>query len=148
MTADPERRIQDSENKGCRRMLHIRIENKTNQYGNRSIYSPDVRNCYCQPPSVASYHGSAMSIVTIRCQNYTTGNSRMVVAAEEDRVNHGRTRPIYEGMDNAVIVVIAAHRRRQGVTEGNYKGPVFCTWLKLTTRLTRLSANHRLEFHG
>ena len=34
----------------------------------RSISSPDVRSFYCQPSHVASYHGSAMSVVTIRCR--------------------------------------------------------------------------------
>ena len=30
----------------------------------------------------------------------------------------------------------------------SFRSGLFCTWLKLTTRLTTRSANHRLEFHG
>ena len=41
---------------------------RTTTYGNRSISSSDIRNFFCQPSSVASYHGSAMSAVMIRCQ--------------------------------------------------------------------------------
>ena len=44
-------------------------------YGNRSISSPDVRNVYCQPPSVACYHDAAMSAIMIHCQNHTTRNN-------------------------------------------------------------------------
>ena len=39
------------------------------------------------------YRGSAVSAVTIRCQNYTTWKQQIVVVAEEDRVNcSGTTR--------------------------------------------------------
>ena len=41
---------------------------QTNIYANRSISSPDVRSFYCQPSSVASFHGSAMLVVMIRCR--------------------------------------------------------------------------------
>ena len=40
----------------------------------KSISSPDIMNLQCQLSSVASYHGSVMSAVTIRCQNHTTWN--------------------------------------------------------------------------
>ena len=59
------RRIQAFVNKCYRRMLGIpNIDHKTNEY----VWQQDVRNFYCQPSSVASYHDSAMSVVTIRCQ--------------------------------------------------------------------------------
>ena len=61
---------------------------QTNTYDNRSLSSLDTRNFYCQPPSIASYHGSAVSAITLRCQK--SGNSRWFVA-EEDSVNHGGT---------------------------------------------------------
>ena len=43
---------------------------------------------YCQPSSLASYHDSAMSTVTIRCQT--------VIVAEADRVNHEETTSMNE----------------------------------------------------
>ena len=54
-----------------------RIESmkQTNMYGYRSISSSDFLSFYCQASSVASYHGSVMSIVMIRCRNHTTKNS-------------------------------------------------------------------------
>ena len=36
-------------------------------YGNMSVSWPNIRSFYCHPVSVESYHGSAMSVVTIRC---------------------------------------------------------------------------------
>ena len=56
---------------------HTEIIKRTSTCGNRSISSPDIRNFYCQPPSVVSYHRSAMSAVTIRCQNHATENSSL-----------------------------------------------------------------------
>ena len=65
LTADLERWIQAFENKYYRMMIGISTENikQTNMYGNRSVFSPDVRSFYCQPSCVESYHGSAMSVV-------------------------------------------------------------------------------------
>ena len=37
-------------------------------YCNRSMSTRDVGSVYCQPPSVAICHDSAMSVVIIRCQ--------------------------------------------------------------------------------
>ena len=57
---------------------HTKNTKRTNMYGNGSMSLQDVRNFYCQPSSVASshsYHSLAMSTVTTRCQNHTTGNS-------------------------------------------------------------------------
>ena len=51
-----------------------------------------VVNFYYQPASVTSYHGWTMSAVTIRCQkSYYMEQWTVVVVAEEDRLNHGRT---------------------------------------------------------
>ena len=66
--------------------------------------SPDVRSFYCQPSSIASYHGSAMSAVMIRCRSSYYKEQSTVVVAEEDLVEH-------QGMDRPVDVVIAGHRR-------------------------------------
>ena len=41
--------------------------------------------------SITSYHGSAMSVVTIRCQRSCYKEQWVVVATEEDLVNHGTT---------------------------------------------------------
>ena len=57
-------------------------------YGNRSISSPDVWMAYCQPSRVASYHGSAMSTVTIACRKSYSKEQYMVVVT--DRINRGR----------------------------------------------------------
>ena len=37
---------------------HTENKKQTNMHDNRSISSPDVRSFYCQPSSVARYHGS------------------------------------------------------------------------------------------
>ena len=64
---------------------HAESMKETNMYGNRSISSPDVSNFNSQPSSVTSYHGSAMSAITIRCQkSYLQGTV-------DD--NHRRGRP-------------------------------------------------------
>ena len=69
--------------------------------GNRSIPSPDIRNFYGQKSGVASYHGSY--IYMMRCRSSYSNQQWMIVVAEEDCVNNGRT--------TSVDVVIAAHRR-------------------------------------
>ena len=60
---------------GCL-VYHTESIKPTDTHVNRPISSPDIRNFYYQLSSVASYHGSAMSAVMIRCLNHTTGNSR------------------------------------------------------------------------
>ena len=61
------------------------------------LSSSDGRSFYCQPSSVASYHGSVMSIVMILCRrsyckvSHIVEEQWMVVVADEDIVNHGRT---------------------------------------------------------
>ena len=45
--------------------------------GNRSVSSPNVRSFYCQPSTVANYHGSATSVVmNIRLQGTVDGSRR------------------------------------------------------------------------
>ena len=53
--------------------------------------SPNVTNFHCPPSSVANFHGSAMSVVMIRCRRSYYKEQWMVVVADEDLVNHGRT---------------------------------------------------------
>ena len=55
-------------------------------YDNWSVYSPDFRNFYCQPSSLASYHGSVMSAAKTRCQKSYCREQYVVGVAEEDRV--------------------------------------------------------------
>ena len=85
--------IQAFENKCYRRMLGISYREsvkQTNMYGNRSISTADVTIFNCQPSSVASYHGTAM-YVKMRCRRSYYNEQWLVVVAEEDLVNHGRT---------------------------------------------------------
>ena len=70
---------------------HTDIIKRTNMCGNRSISSPDVRSFCCQPSSFTSYHSSAMSVVMIHYRRSYYKEQWMVVVAEEDLVNHGRT---------------------------------------------------------
>ena len=72
---------------------HYHRENtkQTIIYGNRSIFLPDERRFYCQLSSVASYHGSSTSAITIRCQKPYYKEQWIVVLTEEDPVNRGRT---------------------------------------------------------
>ena len=70
-------------------------------------------NFMYQLSSVPSHHGSAMSAATIRCQKSFCMEQQMAIVTGEDHVNHGRQR---QGMDGPVIVVVAAQRRRLGVT--------------------------------
>ena len=93
------RLLQTNATGGCL-AYHTESLKQTNMYGNRSISSPDIRRCYRQLTSVASYHDSAMSVVMIRCQRSYYDEQCMVyhalfivtiVVAQEDRVNNGRT---------------------------------------------------------
>ena len=99
---------------GC---LAYHTENikRTNMYGNRSLSSLDVRSFYCQPPSVASYHGSAVCIDTlpiIILQGTVDGSRR-----------RGRPRKSLKdnisGMDRPVYVVIVAHCEQQRLLESH-----------------------------
>ena len=58
---------------------------------NRSISSPDIRSFCSQPPGVACYHGSAMSVVVLRCRGSYYKEQWMTVDADVDLVNRGRT---------------------------------------------------------
>ena len=60
-------------------------------WGSRSISSSDVWSFYYKPSSVASYHGSAISVVMIRYRRSHYKEQWMVVVAEEVLVNHART---------------------------------------------------------
>ena len=63
--------------------------------------------------TVASFHGPAMSAVTIRWQKLHYRGQQMAVVAEEDGVDHGGQ---HQGMDRPVDVVIVAHRGRVAIT--------------------------------
>ena len=58
--------LQGSDRFLCRPLFNKPTSWRTNMCDNRPISSPDVRSFYCQPSGVASYHGSAMSVVMIR----------------------------------------------------------------------------------
>ena len=98
-------------------------------YGSRSVSWLNVRNVYCQLSHIASYHGSAMFAVTIRCQKSCYIEEWMVVVAEEDRVNHGGTISRNEQASHCrrcavhcrrqksmVCRLLEYHQRRLGVT--------------------------------
>ena len=72
LTTNLERRIQAFESKCYRTMLGVsyREHKETNKYDSKSVFSPDVRSFYCQPSSVTSYHGSAMSFTHFLCHDY------------------------------------------------------------------------------
>ena len=70
---------------------HKENVNQTNMYGNRLRSSPDVSSFYCQQASIASYHGSAMYVIVTCCRRSYCKEQWMVVIAEEDLANHGRT---------------------------------------------------------
>ena len=87
LMVDLERQIQAFENKCYRGMLGISFrEHKT-----KSLSSAHFRSLYCQPSSVASYHGSPMCVLMIRCQRLYYEKQWMAVNAEKERINHGRT---------------------------------------------------------
>ena len=60
-------------------------------YGDRSVSSLGVRSFCCQLSGVVNYHGLAMSVVRYAAEYHTTKEQWVVVVAEEDLVNHGRT---------------------------------------------------------
>ena len=75
--------------------------------------------------SVTSYHGSATSVVTIRCRKSCNKKQGMVVIAQEARVNHGRPG---ESMTSLLRIVDDRNRwatvtmqASVGVTQLNYK---------------------------
>ena len=93
LTAGLEKRIQAFETIAIGVCLVYETENinRTNTYRSRSLSLLDIRNLYCQPLGVASYHDSAMSTVMTLCQESYYRKQWLVVVAEEDRVNHGKT---------------------------------------------------------
>ena len=60
---------------------------QTKIYDNRSISSTVVRSFHCQPSSIASYCGSATSVIMIRCRRPHYREQWMGVVAAEDFVN-------------------------------------------------------------
>ena len=78
--ADLERRIQAFESNDTAWLhiisYHTESRTQTNMHDNRSISSLDVKNFYCQPSNVVSYHGSAMYDVMIyAAEDHTTRTS-------------------------------------------------------------------------
>ena len=93
LTAELERRFQAFETNDTQecRVYHTKSIKQRNMYGSRSVSSSDVGSFYCQPSNITSYRGSAMSVVIIRCRKSHHEEQWMVVVAEKDFVNHGRT---------------------------------------------------------
>ena len=82
-----DRRNQTFENKCYRRMFGILYrEHKTNEYVWQQVSIFAGR----QELLLSSYHGSAMSVVMMRCRRSYYKELRNVVFVEDDLVNHGR----------------------------------------------------------
>ena len=94
---------------------HIIQRAWTNTYGNRSISLPDIMNFYCQPSQVIM----VWPCLPLRypAKNHTIGN--MVFVAEEEIKERRNQR-----MDRPVIVVVAAHRRRQKLMGDHCRGRI------------------------
>ena len=85
LIANLDKRIQAFEIKCYSTMIGISFGgDKTNEY----VLQQEL---VCQSSSVASFHGSAMSAVTIRCQKSYYRELHMIVVVEVDRVNDGGT---------------------------------------------------------
>ena len=69
---------------------HTESISPTTMCGNGSTSSPDDRSSCCKPSSVASYHGSVMCVVIIRCRRSYYKEMSTEDVAEEDRANQGR----------------------------------------------------------
>ena len=62
-------------------------------YGNRSVSLPGVRSSYCQPSSVASYHGSVMpTVMTHVAENHTKEDQRksLGITPNNEQASHCR----------------------------------------------------------
>ena len=95
---------------------HTENTTQTNVYGNRSISLPSARSFYCKPSTVASYHGLAMSVVTIHCWRSCCRQQWVADVAGEDRVNHRRTASRNEQASwCSSLLHIADERRRCAV---------------------------------
>ena len=68
---------------------HTESIKRTNMYSNRSLSSPDVRSFYCQPSQVIMVGPCLPSWYAAEISYYN--GQRIIVIAEEDRVNHGWT---------------------------------------------------------
>ena len=80
-------------------------EHKTNEYVWQQVIIHTGRQELLLS-SVASYHGSAVSLMMVRCQRSYYEEQWMVGVAEEDlAIMEGQ----HQGMDRPVDVVIAAH---------------------------------------
>ena len=89
--ADQASRIQAFEYKCYRKMLATSYEeHKTNEYVWQQVSILAGRQELLLS-TVASYYGSTMSVVMIRCRRSYYKEQWMLGVAEEDRVNHGRT---------------------------------------------------------
>ena len=96
LTADLERPIHAFENKCYMRMLGILYRgHKTNKYVWQQV-NILARRQELLLSTVASYHGSAMSVVMIRCRR----------SDYKEQWKHSR----YQVVDRAVDVVITVHR--------------------------------------
>ena len=111
---------------GCL-VSHTKNTKRTNTYGSRSISSLDVKKFYCQQSSVASYYGSTMSAVK------NTLPKIILQGTVDDRRRRRKPRKSWrDNMDRPVIVVVAAHRRRQKSMSDHCSGGVCrSTWTTL-----------------